>query len=95
MDESKKGPVRVFDTDRLIPSYFKLALPVVFSMVVIYLSSLAFPAPGVDKLENTAFSFKAFREEGAALRKGPFYRNYRFWGGCLLAGCAVILILFS
>ena len=77
--------------------HFLLIIPflLVFSMVVIYLSSLAFPAPGKEKLADTTFSFKAFREEGAALRKGPLYRNYRFWGGCLLAGCAVILILFS
>ena len=77
--------------------HFLLIIPflLVFSMVVIYLASLAFPKPGEDKLQDTTFSFKAFREEGAALRKGPFYRNYRFWGGCLLAGCAAILILFS
>ena len=77
--------------------HFLLIIPflLVFSMLVIYLSSLAFPKPGEDKLKDTSFSFKAFREEGAALRKGPLYRNYRFWGGCLLAGCAAILILFS
>jgi SSS family solute:Na+ symporter len=77
--------------------HFLLIIPflLVFSMVVIYLSSLAFPRPEPDKLTDTTFSFKAFREEGAALRKEPLYRNYRFWGGCLLAGCAVILILFS
>lgn len=32
---------RVFDTDRLIPSYFKLALPVVFGMVVTLVYNLA------------------------------------------------------
>lgn len=77
--------------------HFLLIIPflLVFSMVVIYLSSLAFPRPEAGKLTDTTFSFKAFREEGAALRKGPLYRNYRFWGGCLLAGCAAILVLFS
>jgi len=35
---SKQG---VFDTDRLIPSYFKLSLPVVFSMVVTLIYNLA------------------------------------------------------
>lgn len=77
--------------------HFLLIIPflLAFSMVVIYLSSLAFPRPEAGKLTDTTFSFKAFREEGAALRKGPLYRNYRFWGGCLLAGCAAILVLFS
>ena len=77
--------------------HFLLIIPflLVFSMVVIYLSSLAFPRPEAGKLTDTTFSFKAFREEGAALRKGPLYNNYRFWGGCLLAGCAAILVLFS
>ena len=32
---------RVFDTDRLIPTYFRLALPVVFSMVITLLYNLA------------------------------------------------------
>ncbi len=32
---------RIFDTDRLIPTYFKLALPVVFSMVITLIYNLA------------------------------------------------------
>ncbi len=32
---------RLFDTDRLVPAYFKLALPVVFSMVITLIYSLA------------------------------------------------------
>ena len=32
---------RIFDTDRLIPTYFRLALPVVFSMVVTLIYNLA------------------------------------------------------
>ncbi len=77
--------------------HFLLIIPflLVFSMLVIYLSSLAFPRPDAEKLVNTTFSLKAFREEGVMLRQGPLYRNYRFWGGCLLVGCAAILILFS
>ena len=30
-----------FDTDRLIPTYFKMALPVVFSMVITLIYNLA------------------------------------------------------
>lgn len=77
--------------------HFLLIIPflLAFSMLVIYLASLAFPRPDAEKLQDTTFSFKAFREEGVALRQGPLYRNYRFWGGCLLVGCAAILVLFS
>ena len=31
----------IFDTDRLVPAYFKLALPVVFSMVIALIYNLA------------------------------------------------------
>ena len=31
----------IFDTDRLIPTYFKLSLPVVFSMVITLIYNLA------------------------------------------------------
>ena len=77
--------------------HFLLIIPIllVFSMAVIGLSSLAFPRPTADQLRDTTFSLRDFRAEGAALRKGPFYQNYRFWAGCLLAACALILILFQ
>ena len=32
---------RIFDTDRLIPTYFRMALPVVFSMVITLIYNLA------------------------------------------------------
>ena len=32
---------RVFDTERLIPTYFRMALPVVFSMVITLVYNLA------------------------------------------------------
>ena len=35
------GEKRVFDTERLAPSYFRLALPVVFSMVITLIYNLA------------------------------------------------------
>lgn len=77
--------------------HFLLIIPIllVFSMAVIWLASLASPAPSPEKLENTTFSIKDFRAEGLALRKLPFYQNYRFWAGCLVAACALILIVFS
>ena len=77
--------------------HFLLIIPILlaFSMAVIYFASLAFPRPGIEKLADTTFSLKDFREEGLALRQGRWYNNYRFWGGCLLVACALILILFS
>ena len=41
MQEAKKGEKPVFDTERLIPTYFRMALPVVFSMVVTLVYNLA------------------------------------------------------
>ena len=39
--KEKRDQDQVFDTERLIPSYFKLALPVVFSMVITLIYNLA------------------------------------------------------
>lgn len=77
--------------------HFLLIIPIllVFSMAVIWLTSLAFPRPTPEQLQDTTFSFRDFRAEGAALRQGPFYQNYRFWAGCLMAACALVLILFA
>ena len=77
--------------------HFLLIIPILllFSVAVICLASLAFPRPDAEKLADTTFSLKDFRAEGAALRTLPFYRNYRFWGGCLLLLCGVILLILS
>ena len=77
--------------------HFLLIIPILllFSVVVICLASLAFPRPDAEKLADTTFSLKDFRAEGAALRTLPFYRNYRFWGGCLLLLCGAILLILS
>ena len=77
--------------------HFLLIIPILllFSVAVICLASLAFPRPDAEKLADTTFSLKDFRAEGAALRTLPFYRNYRFWGGCLLLLCGAILLILS
>ena len=77
--------------------HFLLIIPILllFSVAVICLASLAFPRPDAEKLADTTFSLKDFRSEGAALRTLPFYRNYRFWGGCLLLLCGAILLILS
>ena len=41
MGDNSMSQQKLFDTDRLIPTYFKLALPVVFSMVVTLIYNLA------------------------------------------------------
>ena len=41
MEQQKTEQQRIFDTDRLIPTYFRLALPVVFSMVITLIYNLA------------------------------------------------------
>lgn len=41
MEGAPSGEKNIFDTDRLIPTYFKLALPVVFSMVITLIYNLA------------------------------------------------------
>ena len=77
--------------------HFLLIIPILllFSVAVICLASLAFPRPDAEKLADTTFSLKDFRAEGAALRTLPCYRNYRFWGGCLLLLCGAILLILS
>ena len=77
--------------------HFLLIIPILllFSVAVICLASLVFPRPDAEKLADTTFSLKDFRAEGAALRTLPFYRNYRFLGGCLLLLCGAILLILS
>ena len=77
--------------------HFLLIIPILltFSMLVIYLASLGSPAPDPSHLQNTTFSAHDFRQESLSLKKVPLHSNYRFWGGCLLLACALILIIFS
>ena len=68
--------------------HFLLIIPILllFSMAVIYLASLASPRPGADKLRDTTFSIADFKKEE---------KSYRIWGGCLVAACAIILVIFA
>jgi len=77
--------------------HFLLVVPFlfIFSMLVIYFSSLFFAKPEADKLTETTFSLKDFRLETMALKTTYWYRNYRVWATILLIFCTVIWILFS
>ncbi|MGM9740037.1 MAG: sodium/solute symporter [Candidatus Cryptobacteroides sp.] len=77
--------------------HFLYVIPIllVFSMVVIYLASLAAPAPGQEKLESTMFKAGDFRKETAELKTVSWYSNYRVWGGALLAACVILLVVLS
>lgn len=77
--------------------HFLLIIPILFafSMAVIYLVSLTAPSPSGAKLETTLFRTADFRAETAALRKVPFYKNYRFYALCLLVACVAILLVFA
>jgi SSS family solute:Na+ symporter len=75
--------------------HFLYVIPIllIFSMMVIYLSSLASPAPSPEKLESTMFKMSDFRDETAVLRTKPWYSNYRVLGGTLLVACALMLFV--
>lgn len=77
--------------------HFLFVIPIllIFSMAVIYFVSLSTEAPSEEKLKDTLFRMDDFRSETTELRKQAWYRNYRVWGGSLLAACAVLLIVFS
>lgn len=77
--------------------HFLFVIPIlfIFSVIVIYVVSLMFPAPDESKLKNTVFSIDEIRKEGEELRKVPFWNNYRVWGGALIAASILLLIIFS
>ncbi|MDD4970491.1 MAG: sodium/solute symporter [Paludibacter sp.] len=77
--------------------HFLLIVPFlfVFSLFVIYFTSLFFPKPNIDKLEDTTFSMKDFKQETQMLKNVSWYNNYRVWASGLLLCCAIIWIYFS
>lgn len=77
--------------------HFLFMIPILFafSIIVILVASRFYEAPAEEKLENTVFSFKEFREEGRALKGVPLWNNYRAWGAGLIVLSALLLIIFS
>ncbi len=76
--------------------HFLLMVPFLlgFSMIIIYVTSLMFAAPGVDKLTNTTFRFADLKEEYVTLKELPWYKNYQVWSGILLILSAIIWVVF-
>lgn len=77
--------------------HFLFIVPILFtlSIFVMYLVSLRYKAPTIDKLEGNIFTLKYFRQETADLKKVKWYTNYRVWGVTLLVLSILLLILFS
>lgn len=72
----------------LIVPYLLLA-----SGAIMVVASLFFKKPRLQKLENTTFSWKDFKQETIELREQAWYRNYRFWSWILLLCCALVWIV--
>ncbi len=77
--------------------HFLLIVPflLIFSMIVIYLTSLMFSKPGKEKLTNTTFSINDFKAEVTELKSESWHKNYLFWSLVLLILSALIWIVFS
>jgi SSS family solute:Na+ symporter len=77
--------------------HFLLMVPflLIFSVIVIYVSSFFYAAPGKDKLTDTTFSFSDLKEEYVTLKTVVWYKNYQVWAGVLLVLSALIWIIFQ
>lgn len=86
-----------FKTEIFGQLHFLLIVPYlfVFSLLVIYISSLFFPVPDESKLAETTFSYSDFKNETQMLKSVSWYSNYRVWSVILLLCCAAIWIMFS
>lgn len=76
--------------------HFLLIVPflLVISILIMYLTSLFFPPPAADKLENTTFSYKDLITEFAKFKTEAWYKNYLSWAIILLVLSIVIWIVF-
>ena len=77
--------------------HFLFIVPVllVFSMIIIYVVSLATGRPDPGKLKDTTFSIDDFKRETVALKQVSWWNNYRYLGLALVVICALLLIIFS
>jgi len=76
--------------------HFLLIVPFLFmfSLILIYITSLFSSKPSSEKLTNTTFSKKDFIEEYYSLKDGAWYKNYLVWSIILLIICALIWFVF-
>jgi len=77
--------------------HFLLIVPfiLIFSMFLIYITSLFFPAPTLDKLKDTTFSIEDLKNEVKAFKTITWYKNYQVWATFLLILSIAIWIVFS
>lgn len=76
--------------------HFLFIVPILFtiSVLTMYLVSLRYPAPTVDKLDKNIFTLKNFREEGKLMKNIVWYSNYRIWGIILLIVSIALYLFF-
>jgi len=77
--------------------HFLLIVPFLFgfSILVMYLASLFFPAPERVKVDGYTWHIDQFREETRQLKKVKWYSNYRFWSLMLFIFCMVVLYIYQ
>ncbi|MCI1778978.1 MAG: sodium:solute symporter [Bacteroidales bacterium] len=86
-----------FKTELFGNMHFLMIVPIlfIFSMIVIYCSSLPFAGPSEKQLSDTLFRWKDLASESKQLwHKEKLYRNYQFWAAILLVSCTAIWIIF-
>ena len=76
--------------------HFLFIVPIllVFSMLVIYLVSIATEKPDPEKLVDTTFSRVDFRAETLELKKVRWWKNYRVMAGGLIVLSLLLLFIF-
>ena len=76
--------------------HFLFIVPIllIFSMLVIWLVSLATGRPSPEKLENTTFSLEDYRAETIELKKEKWWKNYRVMAAGLMVMRFILLFIF-
>lgn len=76
--------------------HFLFIVPIllVFSMLVIWLVSLATERPSPEKLTDTTFKIADFKAESLALKGEKWWKNYRVMGAVLIVLSLMQLIVF-
>lgn len=77
--------------------HFLLMVPflLIFSLLVVYLSSFLYARPSKEKLINTTVSAVDLREEYMIMKTVVWYKNYQVWAGVLLVLSVLIWVVFQ
>ena len=73
---------------------YAAAILFVFSCLLMTVVSLLASPPPEEKTEGLIWDRSLWQEESRELAEKPWYWNYRYWSGVLLAVTAVIVIIF-